>query len=65
MLRTRPIRLTTFWVNIRGLFNPTLIDWINKLMTNNNNIITIIVIPFLGNLVFFYPYIQQGVTNLF
>ena len=25
-LRTRPIHLTTFWVNIRGLFNPTHID---------------------------------------
>ena len=34
-LRTRPIHLTTFLVNIRGLFNPTLIDRVNKLMTNN------------------------------
>merc|ERR1712240_696998 len=34
-LRTRPIHLTTFWVNIRGLFNPTLIDRVSKLMTNN------------------------------
>ena len=34
-LRTMPIHLTTFWVNIRGLFNPTLIDRVNKLMTNN------------------------------
>ena len=34
-LRTRPIHLTTFWVKIRGLFNPTLIDRVNKLMTNN------------------------------
>ena len=34
-LRTRPILLTTFWVNIKGLFNPTHIDRVNKLMTNN------------------------------
>ena len=34
-LRTRPTHLTTYWVNIRGLFNPTLIYWVNKLMTHN------------------------------
>ena len=33
--RTRPTHLTTYWVNIRGIFNPTLIDRVNKLMTNN------------------------------
>ena len=30
-LRTRPIHLTTFWVNFRVLFNPTLIDRVNKI----------------------------------
>ena len=34
-LRTRPTHLTTYWFNIRGLLSPTLIDRINKLMTNN------------------------------
>ena len=33
--RTRPIHQTTFWVNIKGLFNPTRIDRLNKLRTNN------------------------------
>ena len=27
--------LCIFWVNFRGLFNPTLIDRVNELMTNN------------------------------
>ena len=31
----RPSNLSTYWVNIMGLFNPTLIDRVNKLMTNN------------------------------
>ena len=34
-LRTRPTNLLTYWVNIRGLFNPEHIDRVNKLMTNN------------------------------
>merc|ERR1712114_12751 len=33
-LRTRPTHLTTYWVNIRGLFKPKLIDRVNKLMTH-------------------------------
>ena len=32
---TRPTHLSTYWVNIRGLFNPKHIDRVNKLMTNN------------------------------
>ena len=35
ILRTRPINLTTYWVIIRGIFNPALIGRVNKLMTNN------------------------------
>ena len=31
----RPTQLPTYWVNIRGLFNPAHIDRVNKLMTNN------------------------------
>ena len=34
-LRTRPTHLITYWVNIRGILNPTLINRVNKLMTNN------------------------------
>ena len=34
-LRTRPTHLITYWVNIRWLLNPTLINRVNKLMTNN------------------------------
>ena len=34
-LMTRPTHLSTYWVNIRGLFNPKHIDRVNKLMTNN------------------------------
>ena len=34
-LRTRPIHLTTFWGDIRGVFNPTVIDRVNIIMTNN------------------------------
>ena len=34
-LRTRPSHLTSYWVNIRGLFNPTHIDRVNETMTNN------------------------------
>ena len=34
-LRTRPTHLITNWVNIRGILNPTLINRVNKLMTNN------------------------------
>ena len=34
-LRTRPIHLTTFWVNVSGLFNPTLIDEV-KIVSNLN-----------------------------
>ena len=34
-LRTRPTHRPTYWVNIRGLFNPTYIDNVNKLKTNN------------------------------
>ena len=33
-LRTMPIHLTIFWVNIRGLFNPTPIDRANKSISN-------------------------------
>jgi len=32
-LRTRQTHITTYFVNIRGIFNPTLIDRVNKLMT--------------------------------
>ena len=32
---TRPTHLSTYWVNIRGLFNPKHIYRVNKLMTNN------------------------------
>ena len=32
---TRPTHLSTYWVNIRGLFNPKHIDRVNKLMTSN------------------------------
>ena len=34
-LMTRPTHLSTYWVNIRGLFNPKHIDRVNKHMTNN------------------------------
>ena len=34
-LRTRLTHLITYWVNIRGILNPTLINRVNKLMTNN------------------------------
>ena len=34
-LRTKPTHLTTYWVNIRGILNPTLISRVNKLMINN------------------------------
>ena len=34
-LRSRPTNLTTYWVNIRGLFKLTLKDRVNELMTNN------------------------------
>ena len=34
-LRTRPTHLTTYWINIMWPFNFTLIDRVNKLMTNN------------------------------
>ena len=34
-LRTRPSHLTTYWLNIMGLFNLTLIDRVNKIMTKN------------------------------
>ena len=34
-LRKRPTHLTIYWVNIRGIFNPTLIDRIFKIMINN------------------------------
>ena len=34
-LRSRPTHLTIYWVDIRGLFNPTLIDRVNNLITNN------------------------------
>jgi len=33
--RTRPTHLTTYWDNIRGIFNPALINRVNKLITNN------------------------------
>ena len=34
-LRTRPSHQTTYWVNIMRLFNLTLIDRVNKIMTKN------------------------------
>ena len=34
-LSTRPINLTIYWINIRGLINPTHIARVNKLMANN------------------------------
>ena len=33
-LRTRPTHLITYWVNMRAILNPTLINRVNKLMTN-------------------------------
>ena len=33
--RTRPTHLTTYWDNIRGIFNPALINRVNKLITYN------------------------------
>ena len=33
-LRTRPTHLITYWVNMRTILNPTLINRVNKLMTN-------------------------------
>ena len=36
-LRTRPVHLITYCVDIMGLLNPTHIDRINKLMTNNKS----------------------------
>ena len=34
-LRTSLTNLITYWVNIRGISNPMLINGVNKLMTNN------------------------------
>ena len=35
---TRPAQLSTYWVNIRGLFNPKHIDRVNKLnLLNSQN----------------------------
>ena len=37
-LRTRPTHLTSYWVNIRGLFNPTHVYRVNKFIANNKRL---------------------------
>ena len=32
---TWPTHLTSYWVNIRGLYNSTCIDWVNKSISND------------------------------